>query len=83
MQNPKDKSGTKRTLEYWIELAKILERGDINALFLADTYGGYDTYEDSLDNCIRRAAQWPMTDPTIVGRQQKEVPCGPLRTLMV
>ncbi|OAL39496.1 hypothetical protein AYO20_01366 [Fonsecaea nubica] len=64
-KNPKDKSATKRKLDYWIELAKILERGDINALFLADTYGGYDTYEDSLDNCIRRAAQWPMTDPTI------------------
>lgn len=43
-----------------------MERGGINALFLADTYGGYDTYEGSLDNCIRRAAQWPMTDPTIV-----------------
>jgi FMN-dependent oxidoreductase (nitrilotriacetate monooxygenase family) len=52
-------------LEYWIELAKLLDRGGINALFLADTYGGYDTYEGSLDNCIRRAAQWPMTDPTI------------------
>ncbi|KAH8881376.1 Nitrilotriacetate monooxygenase component A/pristinamycin IIA synthase subunit A [Thozetella sp. PMI_491] len=64
-RNPKDKSATKRKLEYWIELAKLLERGGINALFLADTYGGYDTYEDSLDNCIRRAAQWPMTDPTI------------------
>lgn len=66
IQNPKDRSATKRKLEYWIELAKLLERGGINALFLADTYGGYDTYENSLDNCIRRAAQWPMTDPTIV-----------------
>ena len=47
-------------------MAKLLERGGINALFLADTYGGYDTYEGSLDNCIRRAAQWPVTDPTIV-----------------
>jgi hypothetical protein len=65
-KNPKDKSATKRKLNYWIDLAKLLERGGINALFLADTYGGYDTYEDSLDNCIRRAAQWPMTDPTIV-----------------
>ncbi|KAK3689297.1 HK97 family phage prohead protease [Podospora appendiculata] len=64
-KNPADKSTTKRTLEYWIELAKLLERGGINALFLADTYGGYDTYEGSLDNCIRRAAQWPVTDPTI------------------
>lgn len=69
-QNPKDKSATKRNLEYWIELAKLLERGGINALFLADTYGGYDTYEGSLDNCIRRAAQWPMTDPTIVSFEQ-------------
>ncbi|KAF8846595.1 Nitrilotriacetate monooxygenase component A/pristinamycin IIA synthase subunit A [Acephala macrosclerotiorum] len=64
-KNPKDRSAEKRGLQYWIDLAKILERGNINALFLADTYGGYDTYEGSLDNCIRRAAQWPVTDPTI------------------
>ncbi|KAJ5896400.1 Nitrilotriacetate monooxygenase component A/pristinamycin IIA synthase subunit A [Penicillium subrubescens] len=64
-KNPKDKSATKRKLEYWIELAKLLERGGINALFLADTTGGYDTYEGKLDECIRRAAQWPVTDPTI------------------
>ncbi|KAH7324728.1 luciferase-like domain-containing protein [Stachybotrys elegans] len=64
-KNPVDKSATKRHLQYWIDLAKLLERGGINALFLADTYGGYDTYEGSLDNCIRRAAQWPVTDPTI------------------
>lgn len=66
VQNPHDRSATKRKLQYWIDLAKLLDRGSINALFLADTYGGYDTYEGSLDNCIRRAAQWPMTDPTIV-----------------
>ncbi|KAG9495190.1 hypothetical protein J7337_013425 [Fusarium musae] len=64
-KNPVDKSATKRDLQYWIDLAKLLEKGAINALFLADTYGGYDTYEGKLDNCIRRAAQWPMTDPTI------------------
>lgn len=70
-KNPKDKSATKRGLDYWIDLAKLLEKGDINALFLADTYGGYDTYEGSLDNCIRRAAQWPVTDPTIVSTQTR------------
>ena len=67
-RNPKDRSATKMNLEYWIDLAKLLERGNFNALFLADTYGGYDTYEGSLDNCIRRAAQWPVMDPTIVSR---------------
>ncbi|KAK1760310.1 luciferase-like domain-containing protein [Echria macrotheca] len=64
-KNPEDKSATKRKLAYWIDLAKTLERGGINALFLADTYGGYDTYQDSIDECIRRAAQWPVTDPSI------------------
>ncbi|CAG8954124.1 hypothetical protein HYFRA_00009228 [Hymenoscyphus fraxineus] len=63
-KNPKDRSD-KRKLKYWIDLAQILERGGINALFLADTYGGYDTFEGSLDNCIRRGAQWPVADPTI------------------
>ncbi|EME38633.1 hypothetical protein DOTSEDRAFT_66678 [Dothistroma septosporum NZE10] len=64
-KDPSDRSTTKRRLDYWINLAKLLEEGDINALFLADTYGGYDTYNESLDDCIRRAAQWPMTDPSI------------------
>ncbi|KAG7113371.1 Dimethyl-sulfide monooxygenase like protein [Verticillium longisporum] len=39
-KNPADKSASKRDLQYWIDLAKLLERGGINALFLADTYGG-------------------------------------------
>ncbi|CAH0052449.1 unnamed protein product [Clonostachys solani] len=64
-KDPEDRSAFKRDLTYWTDLAKLLDKGGINALFLADTYGGYDTYEGSLDNCIRRAAQWPMTDPTI------------------
>lgn len=75
-KNPKDKSATKRTLGYWIELAKLLERGGINALFLADTTGGHDTYEGKLDECIRRAAQWPVTDPTIVSVNNAN---GPIR----
>ncbi|KAL4952630.1 luciferase-like domain-containing protein [Aspergillus filifer] len=64
-KDPEDRSATKRTLDYWVNLAQVLERGDIAVLFLADTYGGHDTYEGSIDNCIRRAAQWPMTDPSI------------------
>ncbi|KAK0724478.1 xenobiotic compound monooxygenase, DszA family [Lasiosphaeris hirsuta] len=51
-KNPKDKSATKRKL-------------NINVLFFADTYGGYNTYENSLDKYIQHAAQWPITDPTI------------------
>jgi hypothetical protein len=65
-KNPEDKSATKRKLDYCINLAKPLDRGGIKTRFLTDTNGGYDTFEASLESFIRRGAQWPMTDPTIV-----------------
>lgn len=66
-KNPLDNSTSKFDgLDYWINLAQLLEKGGINALFLADTYGGYDTYQGSLDECVRRGAQWPVGDPVIV-----------------
>jgi len=65
-RNPKDRSSIKRKLDCWIHLAELFDQGGINALFLADTCGRYDAYEGSLDNCIRRAAQRPITDPSIV-----------------
>nr|OQO22110.1 hypothetical protein B0A51_12559 [Rachicladosporium sp. CCFEE 5018] len=64
-KDPNDRSTTKLSLDYWTNLAKLLEKGGINALFLADTFGGYDTYDGKIDDCIRRASQWPMTDPSI------------------
>ena len=64
-KDPTDRSTTKLGLDYWIHLAKVLEKGGFNALFLADSFGGYDTYDGSMDDCIRRATQWPLTDPTI------------------
>ncbi|KAH8590508.1 luciferase-like domain-containing protein [Bisporella sp. PMI_857] len=64
-QNPADKGAEKHKLSYWIELAKLLERGSFNALFLADTYGGYDTYGGNMDAGVKTAAQWPVLDPNI------------------
>ncbi|CAG8033553.1 unnamed protein product [Penicillium salamii] len=65
-RNPSDRSATKRRdLSYWTNLAKILEKGDFNALFLADTYGLYDTYKGTADPAIRNGAQYPMGDPAI------------------
>jgi alkanesulfonate monooxygenase SsuD/methylene tetrahydromethanopterin reductase-like flavin-dependent oxidoreductase (luciferase family) len=66
-KNPTDRSATKRRdLSYWTNLAQILEKGDFNALFLADTFGLYDTYKGSAEPAIRNAAQYPMGDPVIV-----------------
>lgn len=62
-----DRSADKRRdLSYWTDLAQLLERGDFNALFLADTYGVYDTYKGSAEPAVRAGAQYPMGDPVIV-----------------
>lgn len=65
-RNPQDASTTKRDLEYWINLAKILEKGKFLSLFLADTVGGFDVYEGSRAPAIKIGAEFPVTDPFIV-----------------
>ncbi|KAJ0413848.1 luciferase-like domain-containing protein [Aspergillus carlsbadensis] len=65
-KHPNDRSATKRRdLSYWTDLAKILEKGDFNALFLADSYGLHDTYQGNGDTAVREGVQWPMGDPSI------------------
>lgn len=53
-------------LSYWTSLAQTLERGDINALILADTYGQHDIYKGSAEPTIRTCCQYPMGDPAVV-----------------
>lgn len=66
-KHPKDKSAVK-DLEYWINLAKLLEDGKFNSLFLADVLAGYDVYMGprNLGPSQISGAQWPVIDPTIV-----------------
>ncbi|EER35237.1 hypothetical protein CTRG_02099 [Candida tropicalis MYA-3404] len=64
-QHPKDKSRDYNTIEYWTNLAQLLERGKFNSLFIADVLGGYDVYKGprNLDAVARSGAQWPVNDP--------------------
>ncbi|KAH7156026.1 putative dibenzothiophene desulfurization enzyme A [Dactylonectria macrodidyma] len=65
-RNPKDRSASKRRdLSYWTDLAQLLEKGDFNALFLADTYGWSDVYKGTAEPCVRTGIQFPMGDPVI------------------
>ncbi len=36
-----------KDLNYWVELAKLLERGKFDAIFFADVLGVYDVYRNS------------------------------------
>src|SRR6516162_348786 len=40
--HPRDHADRYNTLDYWIDLARVLEHGKFDALFLADVFGVYD-----------------------------------------
>ena len=61
--HPSDQSTRYNDLDYWIELAQLLERGKFDGLFIADVLGVYDTYQGSHDASVRRAMQVPVHDP--------------------
>lgn len=65
-RHPRDHSSDYTSLDYWIELAKLLERGLFDGLFLADVLGVYDVYQQSPDPSLRGAVQIPLLDPMLL-----------------
>jgi FMN-dependent oxidoreductase (nitrilotriacetate monooxygenase family) len=61
--HPDDRADTYNTLEYWTDLARTLERGKFDALFLADVLGIYDVYKGSAATALEQAVQVPVNDP--------------------
>ncbi len=61
--HPKDKSWTYKDLDYWQDLARTLERGIFDGIFIADVIGYYDVYKGSNYHAIEQAAQIPVNDP--------------------
>ena len=53
-------------IDYWIELAKLLEAAQFDSIFLADVLGPYDVYEGTRDASLRQAVQSPVNDPLLV-----------------
>lgn len=53
-------------LDTWIELAKLLERGRFDALFLADVFGVYDVYKGNRVAALTQATQVPANDPALL-----------------
>ncbi|AYF98185.1 NtaA/DmoA family FMN-dependent monooxygenase [Protaetiibacter intestinalis] len=53
-------------IEYWTELARILEGGGFDAVFLADVIGTYDVFRGGPETAIREGLQIPSNDPMLV-----------------
>jgi alkanesulfonate monooxygenase len=65
-RHPRDRSREYRRLDGWIELAKTLERGLFDGLFLADVLGVYDVFGGNPNSALRHATQTPVNDPLLL-----------------
>ncbi len=62
-RHPQDRSDEYKDLEYWTDLAQILERGFFDGIFIADVLGIYDVYHQSAEHALTGAVQVPVNDP--------------------
>ena len=64
--HPRDRSAHYTDLDYWADLAKTLERGKFDGIFLADIVGVYDVFGGGPDAALRESVQVPVNDPLLL-----------------
>ena len=64
--HPRDRSSDYTRLSHWTDLARTLEAGLFDGLFLADIIGTYDVYGNGLDVTLRESVQLPVNDPILL-----------------
>ncbi|MEE1621759.1 LLM class flavin-dependent oxidoreductase [Zafaria sp. Z1313] len=65
-RHPQDRSAEYNTLRYWADLAKTLEKGLFDGVFIADVLGTYDVYGASDEAALRQGTQVPVNDPFLL-----------------
>ena len=65
-RHPDDRSRDYRDLDYWTGLARTLERGVFDGLFIADVLGTYDVFGGSEEATLRAGTQVPVNDPMML-----------------
>lgn len=64
--HPRDRSIDYHRIPYWTDLARTLERGLFDSLFIADILGVYDVYQGNVDLTLRESVQLPVNDPMLL-----------------
>jgi len=62
-RHPRDRSHHYTDPDHWVELARLLEKGLFDGVFLADVLGVYDVFDGSADAALRHGIQVPLNDP--------------------
>ena len=62
-KHPRDNSHRYTDPDHWVKLAKLLEKGLFDGIFLADVLGVNDVYAGSAEAALRHGVQAPLNDP--------------------
>lgn len=65
-RHPESQARRYKDIEYWTDLAKVLEKGLFDGLFIADVLGIYDVFGGGPETALRTGAQVPVNDPLLV-----------------
>ncbi|MDU6139089.1 LLM class flavin-dependent oxidoreductase, partial [Bradyrhizobium sp.] len=65
-RHPDDRSLEFDTLRYWTDVARTLEAGRFDSIFIADGIGIHDVYAGNADAALSTAAQIPKLDPMLL-----------------
>ncbi|WP_158782978.1 LLM class flavin-dependent oxidoreductase [Pantoea sp. BAV 3049] len=64
--HPQDRSTDFNQLNYWLDLARTLEKGLFDGLFIADILGVYDVYQQGIALTASESIQLPVNDPLML-----------------
>lgn len=65
-RHPDDRAHEYTSLDYWTNLAKLLDDGGFESLFIADALGHLDVFQGTAEASLRTAAQSPVNDPLLL-----------------
>jgi long-chain alkane monooxygenase len=65
-RHPASRQTELNSVDYWVDLAKLLERGGFDVLFFADVLAPYDVYGGNPDAAIASGMQTPVNDPAVL-----------------
>jgi long-chain alkane monooxygenase len=64
-RHPHDRTSAYTDVKYWVDLAKLLDAGGFDALFIADAVGQLDVFGGDATAALTRGVQTPVTDPLL------------------
>ncbi|WP_343594596.1 LLM class flavin-dependent oxidoreductase [Acinetobacter sp.] len=63
-KHPQDRGHEYKSVKYWVEYAKLLEKACFDGIFFAHADGYHDVYKGSVAESLKDAAQIPIHEPS-------------------